>query len=122
VSVAVAAERLERALPQMRRVETAEGPSVDGTEVDVTVHSDDLKGETIFVKWQLIERGTGRLQLYGNWLSANSMYRLIPTSDDDDTDLVLWVPLPPRRGSYAIRLLAYVDGVRMKHKDVPLKL
>lgn len=122
MSVAVAARRLERALPQMHRVETADGPSVDGTEVDVTVHADGLKGETIFVKWQLIERGGGSLQLYGNWLSANSMYRLIPPSDDDDTDLLLWVPRPPRRGSYGIRLLVYVDGMRFMHKDVPLKL
>lgn len=122
VSVAVAARRLERALPQMHRVQTPDGPTVDGIEVDATVHADDLKGETIFVKWQLIERGGGALRLYGNWLSANSVYRLIPSSDDVDTDLPLWVPRPPRRGRYGIRLLVYVDGARFMHKDVPLKL
>lgn len=121
VSVAVAAERLKRALPQMRRVETPDGPTVDGIEVAVTVHADDLEGATIFVKWQLIERGGGKLQLYGNWLSANSVYRLVPPSNDVDADLPLWVPWPPRRGRYGIRLLVYVDGTRFMHKDVPLK-
>jgi hypothetical protein len=122
VSVAVAAKRLERALPQMHRVQGPSGPTVDGVEVDATVHARDLKGATIFIKWQLIERGAGKLQLYGNWLSANSVYRLIPPSDDVDTDLPLWVPRPPRSGSYGIRLLVYVDGTRFMHKDVPLKL
>ena len=121
VPVAVAAERLKRALPQMRKVDGPDGPTVDGIGVDVTVHADDLEGKTIYVKWQLFERGGGALQLYGDWLSANSVYRLVPSSDDVDTDLPLWVPWPPGRGRYGIRLLIYVDGTRFTHKDVPLE-
>jgi len=121
VSVAVAVKRLKRALPQMRRVRSPEGATVDGVGVDATVHADDLKGETIFVKWQLIERGRGELHLYGDWLSANSMYKIVPSSDDEDRDLPLWIPWPPGNGRYGIRLLVYVDGERFMHKDVPLE-
>jgi len=78
-----------------------------GVVARVNVDLAHAEGEPIQVYWEIIDESDGTVEaLSKEWSQMFAAYQLTATTDPDRGFFKLWVPLPERRGSYRISLIA----------------
>jgi hypothetical protein len=106
------AANAEALLKVLRNTRSRPLPSGKSEPLGVTVHFDltveGYQGKEIDVRWSLYDAGS-RSRLSPDWLVNRRALRARPEVQSDSAEGEFWIPLPPQKGPYYVRIAAY-DG------------
>ena len=92
-----------------------------GVVIRAKVELTHAKGEVVLVDWEIADADSGKVQsLSGEWLNNVAAYQVVASQDPDVAPIVIWVPMPARRGSYLVSLSAWAgpDNLPKDVRDV----
>jgi hypothetical protein len=116
-SAAEVAERLVKFFKEVRKRQLTSGVAQPlGVIVNYKLTVKGYRGRVVRVRWQLYREDGGGLPQ--DWLKRQRPESWEAEADQDSVSPNVWVPLPPSRGPFYVRLIAErEDGVRLASRQ-----